>query len=85
VTTSTSSAATTKEKDLKEIMQKYKGVPINSLIFTKLDETTTYGNIYNTLLGTGIPLSYLSSGQKVLEDIEVATPKKIADLVLKSK
>ena len=76
-------SATTKEKDLKEIVQKYKGIPIDGLIFTKLDETTSYGNIYNTLLGTGLPLSYLSSGQKVPEDIDLATPKKVADLILK--
>jgi len=76
-------SATTKEKDLKEIIQKFKGVPIDGLIFTKLDETTSYGNIYNTLLGTGLPLSYMSAGQKVPEDIDLATPKKVADLILK--
>jgi len=76
-------SATTKENDLKDILQKYRGLTIDRLIFTKLDETTTCGNVFNTLLGTGKPLSYITFGQKVPEDIELATPKRLVDLVLK--
>jgi flagellar biosynthesis protein FlhF len=76
-------SATTKEDDLKDILKKYKWVPLDSLIFTKLDETTTYGNIFNTLVGTGKSLSYLATGQKVPEDIELASPGRVTDLIFK--
>lgn len=72
----------TKDRDLSSSIKKYSGVPVDRLIFTKLDESTTYGSIYNQTVHSGIPVSYLTTGQNIPEDIEAATPERIVDLIL---
>ena len=75
-------SATTKYKDLKKIASLYTDIGDYSLIFTKLDETDAIGNILNIKLDTGMPLSYVSYGQNVPDDIEVMNPQVIAKQVL---
>lgn len=75
-------SATTRERDLLSTLARYAGLPINRLLFTKLDETTGFGGIFETMLQTGLPLSYFSTGQRVPEDLEVASPERLADLLL---
>ncbi|MBW1908133.1 MAG: flagellar biosynthesis protein FlhF [Deltaproteobacteria bacterium] len=74
--------ATTKEKDLVDILERFKAISISRLIFTKLDESTTYGNILNQLIRTKIPISYFTNGQQVPEDIEIASLEKLVDLIM---
>lgn len=76
-------AATTRPREIDEIVAKFGVLPINRLLFTKVDESESFGCIINTHLRHKLPLSYFTTGQKVPEDIEVATPRKIANLVLK--
>jgi len=52
------------------------------LIFTRLDETGTYGPLLNEIVRTGIPASFLAAGPHVPDDIEPASRSRIADLVL---
>lgn len=75
-------SATTKYNDLKKITALYKDITDYSLIFTKLDETDAIGNILNIKLDTGRPLSYVSYGQNVPDDIEIMNPQIIAKQVL---
>ncbi len=75
-------SATTKYKDLKKITALYEDITDCNLIFTKLDETDAIGNILNIKLDTGRPLSYVSYGQNVPDDIEVMNPQIIAKQVL---
>lgn len=75
-------SATTKYKDLKSITALYDDISEYSLIFTKLDETDAIGNVLNIKLDTGMPLSYISYGQNVPDDIEVMNPQIIAKQVL---
>ncbi len=75
-------SATTKYKDLKNITSLYADIGEYSLIFTKLDETDAIGNILNIKLDTGMPLSYVSYGQNVPDDIEIMNPQVIAKQVL---
>ena len=56
-------SATTKYKDLLEIADTYKEIANYKLIFTKLDETITYGNSLNIKLYSGAKLSYMTSGK----------------------
>lgn len=63
-------SATTKYRDLISIAEAYKAVSDYRLIFTKLDETSTYGNLYNLRIHTGASLSYVTCGQNVPDDIE---------------
>ncbi len=78
-------SATTKNADLLPIVAKFGLGPINRFLFTKLDETKTYGLFLNLASSFNIPVSYLATGQMVPDDIEVATPERMADLVLGEK
>lgn len=73
---------TTKYKDLISICNAYKEIDNFSLLFTKLDETTTMGNILNIRLMTGRPLSYTTSGQNVPDDIEKVDVQKLSKHLL---
>ncbi|MGI6036943.1 MAG: flagellar biosynthesis protein FlhF [Limnochordia bacterium] len=75
-------SATTKLKDTEAIIDKFSILPIQRLIITKIDETSTYGMIYNAQRYLDKPLAYLTTGQNVPEDIEVAQPDKIASMIL---
>lgn len=75
-------SATTRERDLKDGAIRYAGIPIDRLLFTKLDETSGFGGIFDLMGRTGLPLSYLSVGQRVPEDLDVARPERVADLLL---
>lgn len=75
-------SATTKYKDLLDIADTYRKLSDYKLIFTKLDETTTYGNILNIKLYTQADLSYVTDGQNVPDDIEVFDTQKIVKKLL---
>jgi len=75
-------SATTKEEDLVDVIDKFSVVSCSRLIFTKIDESKTYGNILNRLIKSKIPVSYFTKGQQVPEDIETATQEKIVDLIV---
>lgn len=75
-------SAATKYKDLLKINQVYSHIKKYSIIFTKLDETTCLGNILNMKLATGVPLSYVTSGQAVPDDISIIDAQKIARSLL---
>jgi flagellar biosynthesis protein FlhF len=75
-------SATTKYQDLLEIVDIYREISDYKLIFTKLDETTTYGNILNIKLYSGADLSYITNGQNVPADLEVFNTQKIVKQLL---
>lgn len=75
-------SATTKYRDLVEIADIYHEISDYKLIFTKLDETTTYGNLLNIRLYSGAEVSYVTTGQNVPDDIEVFQLQKIVKQLL---
>lgn len=75
-------SATTKYKDLQDIVDIYREISDYKLIFTKLDETTSYGNILNIKLYSGADLSYVTNGQNVPDDIEIFETQKIVKQLL---
>lgn len=78
-------SATTKYRDLISIADSYKEMADYKLIFTKLDETTTLGNLLNLRLYTGASLSYVTYGQNVPDDIEDFNPQKTVKRLLGGK
>ena len=78
-------SATTKYKDLVSIADAYKEMTDYKLIFTKLDETTSLGNLLNLKLYTGASLSYVTYGQNVPDDIECFNPQKTVKCLLGGK
>ncbi len=69
-------SATTKYKDLVSIADSYSEITEYKLIFTKLDETLTLGNLLNLRLHTGALMSYVTCGQNVPDDIDKFNPQK---------
>ena len=77
-------SAATKYKDLLKICEVFGHIKNYKLIFTKLDETYSLGNILNIKLNTGATLSYIASGQVVPDDISTVDAQKIARSLLGS-
>jgi flagellar biosynthesis protein FlhF len=75
-------SATTKPRDLADIAQRFEPLKPGRIIFTKLDETSTFGPLLSTLVRVKRPLSYLGTGQEVPQDLEMATSRRVADLIL---
>ncbi len=78
-------SATTKYRDLISIADTYSAMTDYKLIFTKLDETTTLGNLLNLKLHTGTTISYVTNGQNVPDDIAPFNPQKTVKLLLGGK
>ncbi|HYE84003.1 MAG TPA: flagellar biosynthesis protein FlhF [Clostridia bacterium] len=78
-------SATTKFSDCIEIIKSYSFLDDYKLLFTKLDETSTYGVILNVAYITKKPISYITTGQSVPDDIEIADNGKIINCLLGDK
>lgn len=76
-------SSTSKYQDLLDILKAYQEFNISRLIFTKLDETSFYGSIYNIACRSKVPLSYLTNGQNIPDDIEASDPVKLVQLLMK--
>ncbi len=76
-------SAATKDRELEEILNRFSILPISKVVFTKVDECESVGCIINLLLKTNLQLAFFTNGQRVPEDIEVATSEKLAELILK--
>lgn len=75
-------SATTKYRDLISIADTYKEMSEYNIIFTKLDETTSFGNLLNLKLYTGCELSYVTYGQNVPDDIDRFNPQTTVKSIL---
>ncbi len=75
-------SASTKDSDLRNIVNKYAEVHPDRLIVTKLDETNGYGILLLAPALAKVPIAFVTTGQSVPEDIEVADVTKMTSLVL---
>ena len=75
-------SSTTRGRDLLKIVEDFRIVGYDSLIFTKVDETEILGPIVDIVSRTDVPVRYITNGQNVPDDIEEATPEKLAKLIL---
>jgi len=76
-------SATTKDRELEEILNRFKIFQISKVVFTKIDESESFGNMVNLLMKDNLQIAYFTTGQRVPEDIEVATSAKLADMILR--
>ncbi|GLC32365.1 flagellar biosynthesis protein FlhF [Clostridium omnivorum] len=75
-------SCTTKNKDIDSIVEGYKQLKYNNVIITKLDETQSYGSIINILEIAKKPISFITTGQNVPDDIRKPSTKEISNLIL---
>lgn len=73
---------TTKYRDMIEILKGFSEISYDNLILTKFDETNTYGSIINLSYNTDVPISYITVGQNVPQDIQRASSDKLLNLAL---
>lgn len=71
---------TTKSEDMDPLMNGFHDFPVTQVLLTKIDETRTYGAFINLLLQFGRPLSYVTMGQNVPDDISVASTDRLLKL-----
>ena len=71
-----------KYEDLKATYDNFEQLGIDTMMFTKLDETRGFGNIFSLMYETSKPISYFSVGQEVPEDLVVASSDYLIDCML---
>ena len=71
-----------KYEDLKATYDNFAPLGIDTMMFTKLDETRGFGNIFSLVYETKIPISYFSVGQEVPEDLVVSNSDFLVDCLL---
>ncbi|HHT62339.1 MAG: flagellar biosynthesis protein FlhF [Bacillota bacterium] len=74
-------SATTNLADQLIIFERFKKMSTH-LVLTKLDESLHNGSILDVVVKTGLPVAYLTNGQSVPDNIEAATPEKMAGYIL---
>ncbi|RMD93829.1 MAG: flagellar biosynthesis protein FlhF [Calditrichaeota bacterium] len=75
-------AISLRTEDLIDIVKNYSVLPVNRLLFTKLDETKRPGNILNVVKKINLPVSFLTNGQNVPDDIVQASKRFILNILL---
>jgi len=75
-------SATTREEELNEAVRRFDQVGIDRIIFTKIDECSQLGSLFNIQIQHGKPLSFVTNGQRVPEDLLEITPEKVASLII---
>jgi flagellar biosynthesis protein FlhF len=67
---------------LEQTAERFAAVGTTALILTKLDEASGLGNLLQLVRASRLPVSYLTNGQNVPDDIETAEPSRMARLIL---
>jgi flagellar biosynthesis protein FlhF len=71
-----------KSADLTRVVDAFEILRPQRLLFTRLDETGSYGPILNEAARTGKPLSFFATGQRIPEDLEAVSRSRLAELIL---
>jgi flagellar biosynthesis protein FlhF len=74
-----------KPADLTRVIDAYEIFRPRSLLFTKLDETNSLGPIFNEAVRTRKPLSFFTAGQRIPEDLETASHRRLIETILGSR
>lgn len=75
-------SATTKGYDLMAIIDAYRPIEIDNLIITKLDETQSFGILVQAPSYAQVPIAFITNGQSVPDDIEVADIDQLTNMIL---
>ena len=75
-------SATTRDSELYDSCYRYSIFSPQGLIISKLDEVVSYGGVYNLTQKVKTPLAYFTTGQKIPDDLEKATPERLVSLLM---
>jgi len=74
--------ASMKSADLVRVIDSFEIFEPRRLLFTHFDETGSFGPVFHHAVRTGRPLSYFAGGQRIPEDLEIASRERLVELVL---
>jgi flagellar biosynthesis protein FlhF len=77
-------SASMKPADLSRVVDSFQIFGAQRLLFTKLDETSSFGPILNEAVRTGKPLSFFTTGQRIPEDLEPVSSQRLIEMILNS-
>lgn len=77
-------SATTKGSDAEEVLQRFRPLAYQHVAISKLDEVRSPGPLLGLALQRDLSISYLTTGQEVPDDLEIATSRRLATLLLPS-
>ncbi len=75
-------ALTSKYKDMEKIYEQFSLIPITKLVFTKKDETSYYGTMFNLITDHQTGIAYITTGQNVPDDIVEASSDEIVNIII---
>jgi len=73
--------ASMRSADLWRVAERFERLRPHKLLFTRLDETESYGPLWDLAIRLGKPISFLCAGQRIPEDLEPATASKLVELL----
>lgn len=73
---------TSSRENMLEVVLRYGVLSCDQIIFTKMDECTRCGFLYDVIEQAGRPVSYVTTGQNVPQDIEAANPSRLAEMIM---
>ncbi len=74
-------SSTSSYRTILDTVNKFRVFNYNGLIFTKTDEAPVLGNIINIITKTGVPVSFITNGQVIPDDIVAADSENLSDLI----
>jgi flagellar biosynthesis protein FlhF len=74
--------ATASRNTVVSVIERFVPMGVNRIIMTKLDEATSLGTVLNVAAVSRLPVSYVTTGQDVPDDIYPADPAKLAQCIL---
>jgi flagellar biosynthesis protein FlhF len=75
-------SSTAGAKSLLATAERFVDVGTTALVLTKLDEASSLGHLVSLVRECRLPVSYLTDGQNVPDDIEVAERRRLAYMLL---
>jgi|Deesub1362A_J573_1020465.scaffolds.fasta_scaffold00398_29 flagellar biosynthesis protein FlhF len=78
-------SASSDDAFMAESYKYYRRLPIDYIAFTKVDEAVSFGSIYNLSFLYRKPIVYITTGQRVPDDIEFPNTKGLVSLILKGR
>lgn len=76
---------TSKMRDMEMIYSQFEALPLESLIFTKADETSEIHAMYRMVRKSGLPVAWLTDGQEVPDDLVSGVPDRLTERLLEKE
>ncbi|MFM4964108.1 flagellar biosynthesis protein FlhF [Aeromonas bivalvium] len=77
-------SATSQRRVMQEAMDHFRRIPLSGCILTKLDESINLGEVINVCIQNALPISYITDGQRVPEDIQIANAAQLVGAAMGS-